>query len=144
MLPLLCLSRGHNLSCKAEFQPCHLCSEGPHPRCSENSVNQFCRDICDCFLAEHQTACGQCKSFPGSVQLPPLIRAASLHSKWSPSRKTTTGHNTDINRSWEPSPNRYSYNTAPTSVVQGTSRKRGQNDCKSQSTRIPAYSVFST
>lgn len=62
MLPLLCLSRGHNLSCKAEFQPCHLCSEGPHPRCSENSVNQFCRDICDCFLAEHQTACGQCKS----------------------------------------------------------------------------------
>lgn len=69
MLLPLCSSRGHNLSCEVEFQPCHLCSEKPHPRCLETSVNQFSHDICDCFLAEPQMACGQYKSWNrGDIQ----------------------------------------------------------------------------
>lgn len=34
-------------------------------------------------------------------------------------RKTTAGNNAEINGLWEPSPNRYIYDTAPSSTAQG-------------------------
>lgn len=53
------------------------------------------------------------------MQLLPLIKEAFLYSRWRLSQETTAGNNAEINGLWEPSPNRYIYDTAPSSTAQG-------------------------